>query len=71
MHQDITVVGLDLAKRVFQVHAISADGKVFAKRKLRRSEVIPFFSALRPCLIGMGALCLCTPLGSGVTCSRP
>ena len=55
MQQDITVVGLDLAKRVFQVHAISADGKVVAKRKLRRSEVIPFFSALRPCLIGMEA----------------
>lgn len=53
MHQDIRVVGLDLAKRVFQVQAIGVDGKVVSKRKLRRSEVLPFFSALPPCLIGM------------------
>lgn len=46
MHQDITVVGLDLAKRMFQVHAIGADGKIVSKRKLRRSEVLRFFSAL-------------------------
>ncbi len=46
MPQDVAVVGLDLAKRVFQVHAISADGAVVAKRKLRRSEVLPFFSSL-------------------------
>lgn len=48
IHQDIRVVGLDLAKRVFQVHAIGVDGKVVSKRKLRRSEVLPFFSALPP-----------------------
>jgi transposase len=53
MPQDVAVVGLDLAKRVFQVHAISADGAVMAKRRLRRSEVLPFFSSLPPCLVGM------------------
>jgi len=55
MYQSIAVVGLDLAKRVFQVHAIGADGDVIAKRKLRRSEVVPFFSSLSPCLVGMEA----------------
>ena len=55
MHQDIAVVGLDLAKRVFQVHAIDADGRVVARRKLRRSEVIPFFSSLPPCVVGIEA----------------
>jgi transposase len=55
MHQNIAVVDLDLAKRVFQVHAIGFDGEVIAKRKLRRSEVVPFFSSLSPCLVGMEA----------------
>ncbi|MBG6166873.1 transposase [Labrenzia sp. EL_195] len=52
---NISVVGLDLAKRVFQVHAIGVNGKIIFKRKLRRSEVLPCFSALPPCLIGMEA----------------
>ncbi len=51
MNQDVAVVGLDLAKRVFQVHAISADGAVVAKRKLRRSEVLPFFCPCRHALL--------------------
>ena len=55
MNQDVAVVGLDLAKRVFQVHAIGASGAEVAKRKLRRSEVLPFFSSLPPCLVGMEA----------------
>lgn len=55
MHQNIAVVDLDLAKRVFQVHAIGFDGEVIAKRKLRRSEIVPFFSSLSPCLVGMEA----------------
>lgn len=38
----IQVVGLDLAKQVFQVHAIAADGSVVVKRQLRRSQVLTF-----------------------------
>ena len=51
----IQVVGLDLAKQVFQVHAIAADGSVLVKRQLRRSQVLAFFSKLEPCLVGLEA----------------
>lgn len=51
----IQVVGLDLAKQVFQVHAIAADGSVLVKRQLRRSQVLTFFSKLEPCLVGLEA----------------
>jgi transposase len=51
----ITTVGLDLAKRVFQVHAVDASGDVVVRKALRRSQVLPFFTKLPPCLIGMEA----------------
>ena len=46
MEQEVVTVGLDLAKNVFQVHAIGADGAVLIRRKLRRTEVIRFFAEL-------------------------
>jgi transposase len=46
---EITTVGLDLAKNVFQVHAISSTGEVVVRRSLRRAQVIPFFTKLPPC----------------------
>ena len=51
----ITTVGLDLAKRIFQVHAVDASGDVVVRKALRRSQVLPFFTNLPPCLIGMEA----------------
>ena len=51
----ITTVGLDLAKSVFQVHAIAADGTVVVRRTLRRAQVLPFFAKLSPSLVGMEA----------------
>ena len=51
----ITTVGLDLAKKVFQVHGVDAEGKVVVARKLRRKEVLTFFAKLPPCLVGMEA----------------
>lgn len=51
----ITTIGLDLAKSVFQVHAIDDDGKVVVRRQLRRSRVVPFFAKLPPCLVGIEA----------------
>ena len=51
----ITVIGLDLAKRVFQVHGADGDGQPVLRRKLRRAQVRTFFSELPPCLIGMEA----------------
>src|SRR5450432_2487759 len=51
----ITTIGLDIAKNVFQVHGIDAKEKVVVRKQLRRSQVIAFFKALPPCLIGMEA----------------
>jgi hypothetical protein len=50
-----TTVGLDLAKSVFQVHGIDAAGGVVLRRKLRRPELLEFFAALPPALVGMEA----------------
>ena len=49
----VTVVGLDLAKHVFHVHAADASGRVVVSRALRRREVVPFFASLPPCRVGM------------------
>lgn len=51
----ITTVGLDLAKNVFQVHGASERGKAMLRKKLRRDQLMPFFANLTPCLIGMEA----------------
>jgi transposase len=51
----LSVVGLDLAKNVFQVHGIDADGEVVVRKQLRRSEMRKYFARLEPCLIGMEA----------------
>lgn len=50
-----TIIGVDLAKTVFQVHGVSADGTAVLRRQLRRGQVLAFFSRLEPCLIGMEA----------------
>ena len=52
---NVSTVGLDLAKNVFQVHAINEAGEVIVRKALRRRQVMPFFSRLEPCLIGMEA----------------
>jgi transposase len=51
----VSVVGLDLAKHVFQVHGVDADHRAVPRRKLRRGEVEAFFAALPPCLVGIEA----------------
>ncbi len=51
----ITTVGLDLAKHIFQVHAVDDSGQVVARKRLRRTEVLSFFASVPPCLIGMEA----------------
>lgn len=52
---DITTIGLDLAKTVFQVHGVDASGAAVIRKTLRRSQVLPFFAKLPSCLIGMEA----------------
>lgn len=44
-----------MAKNVFQVHGLDQQGKVLIRRPLRRTEVLPFFTKLAPCLVGMEA----------------
>jgi transposase len=50
-----TTIGLDIAKNVFQVHGIDADDRVVVRKQLRRGQVVAFFKALSPCLVGMEA----------------
>ena len=52
--QAITTIGLDIAKSVFQVHGIDAEGKVLIRRQLKRRYVLAFFEKLPPCLVGIG-----------------
>ena len=53
--QTITTIGLDIAKSVFQVHGVDADGQVVVRRQLKRRYVLAFFQKLPPCLVGIDA----------------
>ena len=52
---EITTIGLDIAKRVFQAHGVDASGKAVLRRKLQRAEVLVFFNGLPSCLVGIEA----------------
>ena len=52
---EITTIGLDLAKHVFQVHGVDADGALVLRKQLRRGQVLAFFSRLSSCVVGMEA----------------
>ena len=49
----ITTIGLDLAKHVFQVHGVDANEAVVEKRRLRRGQVLGYFAKLAPCRVGL------------------
>ena len=51
----VKVIGFDIAKSVFQVHGLNAEGKVIIRRQLKRRHVLPFFQKLPPCLVGIEA----------------
>ena len=53
--QTIKTIGLDIAKSVFQVHGVDAEGGVVVRRQLKRRYVLTFFEKLTPCLIGIEA----------------
>src|SRR5258705_9999130 len=55
VHMQITTIGLDIAKNVFQVHGIDAGEKVVVRKRLGGSQMLAFFKALPPCLVGMEA----------------
>ena len=46
---EVITIGVDLAKNVFQVHGVDAEGAVVVRRQLRRGQVLPFFKKQRPC----------------------
>ena len=50
---EVSTIGVDIAKSVFQVHGVDADGTVVIRRRVGRAKVLEFFSKLRPCLVGM------------------
>ena len=53
--QSITTIGLDIAKSVFQVHGVDAEGNVVLRRQLKRRFVLAFFERMPPCLVGIEA----------------
>jgi transposase len=53
--KQISTIGLDLAKNVFQIHGADAEGSPILNRKLRRAELLRFFEKLPPCLVGLEA----------------
>ncbi len=53
--EQVVTIGLDIAKSVFQVHGIDAQGAVVVRQRLQRSRVLPFFAKRGPCLVGIEA----------------
>ena len=51
----ISTIGLDLAKRVFQVHGVNDEGQIIVEKQIPRSDVLNWFGKLEPCLVGMEA----------------
>jgi transposase len=52
---EVSTIGLDIAKSVFQVHGVDADGAVVIRKRISRAKVLEFFAAARPCLVGIEA----------------
>jgi transposase len=52
---EASIIGVDIAKTLFQVHGVDRSGKVVIRRALRRSQVLKWFAKLPPCLVGMEA----------------
>jgi transposase len=60
--KQVTTIGLDIAKSIFQVHGVDAAGHMVLRQKLSRSRVLEFFAKLPRCLVGIEAC--------GPTCVR-
>ena len=52
---EVSTIGIDIAKHVFQLHGVDGLGRVVLRRRLRRSQVAGFFAALPPCIVGIEA----------------
>jgi len=51
----VSTLGIDLAKNVFQLHGVDHTGRIVFRKKLKRAQLVPFINQLPPCLIGMEA----------------
>lgn len=54
---NVTTIGIDLAKNVFQVHGVDPHGRAVLRKQLKRAQLLPFFSNLPACLIGVDNWC--------------
>ena len=52
---EVSTIGLDIAKSVFQVHGVDSAGAVVMRRRISRAKVLEFFGGLSPCLVGIEA----------------
>ena len=52
---EVSTIGLDIAKSVFQVHGVDADGAVVIRKRISRAKVLEFFATLPSCLVGVEA----------------
>ena len=68
---EVSTVGIDLAKSVFQVHGSDRSGGVVLCKKLRRDQVVGFFSTLPRCVVAMEACASAHLLGARDRCFRP
>jgi hypothetical protein len=67
----IATIGIDLAKKVFQLHAVDSSGKVVLRRAAKRRELLAFAARLPPCVIGMEACATAASFGDGVDGAHP
>jgi transposase len=49
---EVSTIGLDIAKSVFQIHGVNAAGAVVIRKRITRAKLLEFFAALSPCLVG-------------------
>ena len=52
---EVSTIGLDIAKSVFQVHGVDDAGAVVMRKRISRAKVLEFFGGLSPCLVGIEA----------------
>ncbi|KZK95862.1 hypothetical protein PsAD14_04657 [Pseudovibrio sp. Ad14] len=53
--EEVSIIGIDLAKRVFQLHGARGDGSVAFRKKLSRKQLLPFLGKQPPCIVAMEA----------------
>ena len=69
--EQVSIIGIDLAKRSFQVHGARADGSVAYRRKLSRGKLLGFLASQPPCTVAMEACASGPLLGPGDRGARP